>query len=126
MAAMSNYLEAALLDATLRDVPYTSPSTVYLALFINDPTDAGTGTEVSGGSYARQVVTFQAPTNGACINAADVLFEDMPAVTVTHVGIYDAVSGGNLLYHGQLAAFRAVQAGDDFLIRASDLTIALD
>lgn len=126
MAAMSNYLEEALLNATLRNVSYTSPTTVYLALFINDPTDANTGTEVTGGSYARQTVPFVAPSSGACINSADVEFNNMPAVTVTHVGIYDALAGGNLLYHGQLAAFRAVQANDDFLIRASDLTIALD
>ena len=55
---MSNYLENALINATLRDTTYTSPATVYVSLWTTDPTDAGSGTEVSGGSYARTAVTL--------------------------------------------------------------------
>ena len=58
MAAFSDYLEGAVLDATLRNTSYSSPSTVYLALFTSDPTDAGSGTECSGTNYARQSVAF--------------------------------------------------------------------
>ena len=58
MAALSNYLENALINATLRNTSYTSPSTVYVGLFTTDPTDAGSGTEVSGGSYARESTTI--------------------------------------------------------------------
>lgn len=61
MAEMSNYLENALLNAVLRNTSYTSPSTVFVALYTSDPTDAGSGTEVSGGSYARKSVTFGSP-----------------------------------------------------------------
>lgn len=126
MAALSNYLEDAVLDATLRDNPYTSPTTVYLALFTDNPTDADTGTEVAGGSYERQSAAFDAPSGGSCINSADLSFEDMPGVTVSHVGIYDDSTGGNLLFHGPLAATKTVASGDTFLIRQGDLTITLD
>ena len=71
---MSNHLENALINATLRNTSYTSPATVYVALFTTDPTDAGSGTEVSGGSYARTSVTFAAPSNGASASNADCTF----------------------------------------------------
>ena len=58
MAEMSNYLENALINATLRATTYTSPATVYVALFTTDPTDANSGTEVTGGGYARTAVSF--------------------------------------------------------------------
>ena len=58
MAEMSNYLENALINATLRNTTYTSVATVYVSLWTSDPTDAGSGTEVSGGSYARTAVSF--------------------------------------------------------------------
>ena len=64
MAEFSNYLENAIIDAVLRNTSYTSPTTVYVGLFTTDPTDADSGTEVSGGSYARTAVTFSAPSNG--------------------------------------------------------------
>ena len=70
MANFSNYLEDALINATLRNTSYVSPTTVYVGLFTTDPTDAGTGTEVAGGSYARTAVTFGAPSNGVATNNA--------------------------------------------------------
>ena len=74
MAEFSNYLENALINAVLRNTSYTSPTTVYVSLYTTDPTDAGSGTEVSGGSYARIAVTFGAPSNGVSTNSADVTF----------------------------------------------------
>ena len=74
MAEMSNYLENALINATLRNTSYTSPTTVYVGLYTSDPTDANTGTEVSGGCYARVAVTFGAPSNGVSTNSANVEF----------------------------------------------------
>ena len=70
MAEISNFLENAIINATLRNTTYTSPATVYVGLFTSDPTDAGSGTEVSGGSYARTAVTFGAPSNGTSTNSA--------------------------------------------------------
>ena len=67
MAEMSNFLENALINATLRNTTYTSVATIYVALYTSDPTDADTGTEVTGGSYARTSVTFAAPSNGVSL-----------------------------------------------------------
>jgi len=126
--SMSDYLENALLNAVLRNTPYTSPSQVYVALFTSDPTDANTGTEVSGGGYARQPVTFNAPTNGQVTNASDILFPVATASwgTVTHVGIYDAQTGGNLLFSGALTTSKTISANDQLKIAAGSLSISLD
>ena len=127
MAAMSDYLENALINATLRGVAYTAPSTVYLALFTSDPTDAKTGTEVSGGAYARQAVTFAAPSNGASPTNADVLFPVATASwgTVTHIGIFDASTAGNLLYHGVLANSKTIATNDQLKVASGDITVTL-
>ncbi|QIG62540.1 hypothetical protein [Sporosarcina phage Lietuvens] len=127
MAAMSDYLENALLNATLRGTAYTAPTNVYLALFTTDPTDAGTGTEVAGGGYVRQKATFTAPTNGASPSAADVLYPIASAAwgTVTHVGIYDALTAGNLLYHGVLTNSKTIASSDQLKVAAGDITVTL-
>jgi hypothetical protein len=125
--SMSDYLENALLNAVLRNTTYTSPSQVYVALFTSDPTDAGTGTEVTGGGYARQPVTFNAPSNGQVTNASDILFPVATASwgTVTHIGIYDASTGGNLLFHGVLTTSKTISTDDQLKIAAGDITITL-
>lgn len=127
MAAMSNYLENALINATLRNTSYTSPASVFVALFTTDPTDAGTGTEVSGGSYARQSATFTSPSNGSSTLAADVTFPTATGNwgTVTHFGIYDASTAGNLLYHGALNNSKNIQTGDILRIQVNNLTVTL-
>lgn len=127
MAAMSNYLENALINATLRNTSYTSPTTVYVALFTSDPTDAGSGTEVSGGSYARKAATFGAPSNGASTISSAIEFDQATGSwgTVTHFGIYDASTSGNLLYHGALTASKAIDTGDVFKFATSALTVTL-
>lgn len=127
MAEMSNYLENALINATLRNTSYTSPTTVYIGLFTTDPTDAGTGTEVSGGSYARKSVTFGAPSNGVTTNSAAVEFAQATASwgTVTHIGILDALTTGNLLYHSPLDVSKAIDNGDIFKIAAGSLSVTL-
>ena len=127
MSAISNYLENALVNATLRNTAYTSPTTVYVGLFTTDPTDAGSGTEVSGGSYARQSATFAAPSNGASSTSADVTFPQATANwgTVTHFGVFDASSAGNLLYHGALTTSKTIETGDVFKISSGNLTVTL-
>lgn len=127
MSAMSNYLENALVNATLRNTAYTSPTTVYVGLFTTDPTDAGSGTEVSGGSYVRQSATFAAPSNGASSTSADVTFPQATANwgTVTHFGVYDASTAGNLLYHGALTTSKTIETGDVFKISSGNLTVTL-
>lgn len=127
MAEMSNYLENALINATLRNTSYTSPATVYVGLYTSDPTDANTGTEVSGGSYARTAVTFGAPSNGVSTNSAAVEFPQATASwgTVTHIGILDASTAGNLLYHTQLDVSKAISTGDIFKINSGNLSVTL-
>jgi hypothetical protein len=127
MAEMSNYLENALINATLRNTSYTSPSTVYVGLFTTDPTDAGTGTEVTGGSYARVAVTFGAPSNGVTTNSGAVEFAQATASwgTITHIGILDALTSGNLLYHTALDVSKAIDTGDIFKIAIGSLSVTL-
>jgi hypothetical protein len=128
MAEFSNYLENAIIDAVLRNTSYTSPTTVYVGLFTTDPTDAGSGTEVSGGSYARTAATFSAPSNGVTSNSADVEFPQATASwgSVTHIGIHDAASGGNLLFHTVLDTTKTIDSGDIFKIASGNLTVTLD
>lgn len=127
MAEFSNYLENALINATLRNTSYTSPATVYVGLHTADPTDAGTGTEVSGGSYARTAVTFGAPSNGVTTNSAAVEFPQATANwgTVSHIGIWDASSTGNLLYHTALDTSKTIETGDIFKIASGSLSVTL-
>jgi hypothetical protein len=127
MAEMSNYLENALINATLRNTSYTSPATVYLGLYTSDPTDADTGTEVSGGSYARQSITFGAPSNGVTSNTAAIEFPQCTSTwgTVTHVGIRDALTTGNLLYHTPLDASKTIATGDIFRVAIGSLSVTL-
>ena len=105
MSEFSDYLENALINAVLRNTSYTSPATVYVALFTSDPTDAGTGTELSGNGYARTAVTFGSPSNGVTTNSADVTFPTATASwgTVSHIGIYDASTSGNLFVKGDFS-----------------------
>ena len=127
MAEMSIYLENALINATLRNTSYTTPTTVYVALYTSDPTDADTGTEVSGTSYARQSVTFGSPSNGVTTNSAAVEFPQAGGSwgTVTHIGIRDASTSGNLLYHTALDASKAISTGDVFRIASGSLSVTL-
>ena len=127
MAEMSNFLENALINATLRNTTYTSPATVYVSLWTSDPTDAGSGTEVSGGSYARTAVTMGAPSNGVSLNSADVTFPTATASwgTVGWIGINDALSSGNLLYHTALDTAKTIDSGDIFKISTGNLSVTL-
>jgi len=127
MAEMSNFLENALINATLRNTTYTSVATVYVSLWTSDPTDAGSGTEVSGGSYARTSVTFAAPSNGVTTNNADVTFPTATASwgTVGWIGINDAQTSGNLLYHTALDTSKAIDSGDIFKIASGNLSVTL-
>jgi hypothetical protein len=127
MAEMSNFLEDALINATLRATTYTSVATVYVSLWTSDPTDAGSGTEVSGGSYARTSVTFAAPSNGVTTNDADVTFPTATASwgVVGWIGINDASTGGNLLYHSPLDTSKTIDSGDIFKISTGNLSVTL-
>ena len=127
MAEFSNFLEDALINAVLRNTTYTSPATVYVSLYTTDPTDADTGTEVSGGSYARTAVTMGAPSNGVSTNSADVTFPTCTSSwgVVTHIGIHDASTAGNLLFHTILDTAKTIDTGDIFKITTGNLSVTL-
>ena len=127
MAEMSNYLENALINVTLRNTSYTSPTTIYVGLYTSDPTDANTGTEVSGGYYARTSVTFGAPSNGAALNNAAVEFPQATGSwgTVGWIGILDAATSGNLMYHTALDTSKTIDTGDIFKIAIGSLSVTL-
>jgi hypothetical protein len=128
MAEFTDYLENKIIDHMLRNQAYTPPSTVYLALFTTATSDAGGGTEVSGGSYARQAVTLSAASGGASSNSADITFPQATADwgTITHVALMDALTGGNMLMHTPLDASKTVNNGDTFKINTGDLDVTVD
>lgn len=128
MLSKSDYLENKILNHVLRGESYTPPAARYIALFTSDPTDAGTGTEVTGGSYARQVATFSTATTGSSSNTADILFPVASAAwgTVTHFAIYDALTGGNLLYKGATTPSKSVAASDQIKFAAGTLVVSED
>lgn len=126
MAEMSNYLENALINATLRNTSYTSPAAVYLALYTDDPTDADAGTEISGNAYVRQAITFGAPSDGVSTNSAAIEFPQATGSwgTVAYIGIRDASTAGNLLFHTPLDTSKAIATGDVFRVAIGSLSVA--
>lgn len=129
MAEMSDYLEVALLNATLNNTAFTTVATPYISLHTADPTDDGTGTEVSGGSYARTSASFATAsgTSGSVATDADITFPTATASwgTVTHIGIWNASSSGDLLYHTALDTSKTIDSGDIFKITSGNLTVTL-
>jgi hypothetical protein len=131
--SMTNYLEDKVLDDLLNGTAYSKPTTLYFGLFTAAPTDAGGGTEVSGGSYARvsktaNTTNFPAASGGAIANGTAVTFPTASGSwgTVVAAGIFDASSGGNLLWWGDLAVNKAVTSGDTFSFPVGDVDITLD
>lgn len=145
MAGKSDYLENKFIDWFFRGQSFTAPTTTYVAMLTAAPSDAGGGTEVSGGSYARVAVassltnwagtqsatstTTSTGTGGQTSNNAAITFPAPTASwgTITHMGIYDASTAGNLLYWAALATSKTVNNGDaapSFAISA--LTVAED
>lgn len=126
----TNYLEDELLDHVLRNAAYTSPTGVFVGLLTADPTETGsTASEVSGNAYARQSVTFGAPSSGTCTNSGLITFPTASGGnwgTVSHFGIFDLVSGGNMLYHNSLTASKTINDGDTATIGIGALSVSED
>lgn len=128
MAEFSNYLENKLLDHVLRNVSYTSPTTTYVGLFTVAPTDTTSGTEVSGGSYARQALAVTTASAGIVTSSADVTFPQATANwgTISHIGILDALTSGNLLMYTPLTTSKTIETGDILKVSSGNLTVTLD
>lgn len=129
--AFSNYLEKKLLEHVFRNVSYTPPATVYVALFKTLPSGDGTGgVEVSGGAYARQPYNAAAATGGSPTSVANGALVQFPTATadwgtINGAGIYDAATGGNLLESGPLSTSKTVLSGDSFAFPVGTYSIAL-
>ena len=128
MSGFTDYLEDALLKHVFTNTAYTSPTTVYAALFTVAPSDTGGGTEVSGGAYARQSMAFSVSGTGTlATNSAAVEYPTATADygTVVAVGIFDAATSGNLLAYANLTVSKTVSSGDVFRFNAGDVDITL-
>jgi len=122
----TDYLENKLIDHTIGPTAYTRPAAVYISLYTVAPSDSTAGTEVTGGSYARQVATFAAAAAGATTNNTIIDFTSMPAATVVAIGINDALTAGNLLFWSTLTTSRTTVAGDTIRINSGALSVSLD
>lgn len=131
----TNYLEDKLLDHVLGGGDYTRPATVYFALFTVAPGESGGGTECSGGGYARVAVTndatnWPAASGGSKSNGLVVSFPVLTGSigTVAGFGIFDASSGGNLLYYYEIPSGdqKSYDANDVPVIPVGAITITED
>ena len=129
MSAASDYLEDAVLDHVLGNTTYTPAGTLYIGLWTaDDGLEAGTLTsEVSGGSYAREAIAFDAASGGSSSNTSTVTFTTATANwgTITHVAVMDALTAGNVLFHGAVTTSKTIESGDTFQVSAGNLTISL-
>ena len=125
MSALSDYLENEILDHILGTGAYTMPSNVYIGLSTGSFSDDNSGTELSGSGYARQAITFAAASSASAATNATVTF---PTATgswgaVSHWGLFDASSSGNLLIHGAFASSKTIASGDVLRVNSGDLSV---
>lgn len=123
-ARKSSYLRTKVVKHVTGLAAFTMPTTLYLALYTSDPTIADVGTEVSGGSYARPAVTWGAESGGVVPSSGAINITNMPACTVTHWGLRDASTAGNLLYFGPMDLPVVLNAADPFPVSAGNLSVA--
>lgn len=122
---MTNTAENRALDF-INGLTATAPTTpLKVALVTANGSDTAAGTEVTGGSYARQDLSVGAASGGATSNSADLVFTGMPAATVVGVEIWDSAGTPVRLWYGALAASRTVSAGDELRVPAGDLDLSI-
>ncbi|GGU62731.1 phage tail fiber protein [Streptomyces lavendofoliae] len=125
MASLSDTAEDRALNWLTGNSTTAPTLPLKVALVTANGSDSAAGTEVTGGSYTRQNVTFVASSGGATSNATDVLFTGMPAATVVGVEIWDSAGTPVRWWHGPLTANRTTQAGDELKLAAGELDLAL-
>ena len=124
MAGMSSFLEDEILDHTLGVGAYTMPTSIYISVHSASP--AGTGANEIASTTRQGDTAFNAASSGATANTSAITFTSMPSATVSHVGIWDAVTSGNFLWEGALSSSVVCGSGDTFEIAAGDLDVTLD
>lgn len=120
----SAYLRTRLVKHAVGNSAFTMPAGAYLALFTTDPTINATGTEVVGGSYARQSISWGTEANGRIPSNAITSFTNMPATTVTHWAVYDASTSGNMLYYGSFEVPIVRTAGQTLAIASGNVAVS--
>lgn len=139
MAAFSDYLEENILNHTLRGQTLSTPSTVYLALFTSNPSDEASGDEVTDSAYIRQDMakgdsissgwTSPSPSGDgmAVSNAKVIQFPPVAdgTITVTHYGLFDSLTGGNLLYHGSFTVAKTLEINDVLSVDIGGLQVII-
>lgn len=130
MAGKSDYAENKILELLVGKTAFATP-TAYVALYTAAPSDAGGGTEVSGGSYARKSTAgadWGTAASGSITNANAVTFITPTGSwgTVTHFGLFDAATSGNLLSWGSLTTSKTIGSGDSASFAASALVLTED
>lgn len=123
---LPDVIENQLLDALFGNASFSVTGDIKLALMTANGDDASAGTEVTGGSYARQTIVFDSAASGATQNTSAISFTGMPAVTVVGIEIYDSAGSPKRLMYGALTTSRTVTAGDtvQFAIGAIDVTLS--
>ena len=133
MAALSDFLENKLIDFLFRGQALgitgasaaagTGPTSLYVGLYTANPTDAAGGTEVTGGSYARQAAVFGTASSGVEATTDAQNWTSMPAVTVTHFGFWSAATAGTWEGGGPLTSSLTVPAGATVAAAIGALTV---
>ena len=128
MSAMSDYLELKFLDHFTGTASTSAPSAVYLGLATGSIGDDASGSELTGNNYSRKAITFASASSGSIASNANVEFD--PATgswgSVSHWGIFDASSSGNLLFHGSFTSAKTIASGDILKVASGSLTISAD
>lgn len=132
MGALSNYAENKILDHILKNTAYSRPAHLYLALCKTSPGETGTGStldEPSGGSYARILCDdWDAATSRAAANSTALAFAQATAAwgTITHFGICDHLSAGNLIAYGTISPVKVIDNGDNTSVAKGDLDVSVN
>ncbi len=127
--SLSDALENKLLDHVLKTTPFTVPANIYVALSTADPTDAGTGIAEPSDGYARIVMdSWDVAINRATENTGQITYGQATADwgNITHWAIYDAVTGGNFLAHGDFTVAKTAPIGTNLYIAAGDIDVTFD
>lgn len=124
---MTEYLENAILNETLRATNYTPPTTVYLSLHSTESTDTTAGTELTGNGYSRKAITFGAPSGGVCSNTNAITFTTSGNTWAKAIsaGIYTAATGGNMLYWSAMPP-KTVALNRAVTFEIGSITVSID
>jgi hypothetical protein len=128
--SFTNHAEDLVLDWLLTTGTANRPTEWYVGLFTDDPGETGSGTEIAGNNYARTAATFTVSGSNPTLatNSGAIEFPTASGSwgTISHIGVFDAATSGNMLVHASLEASKTIGSGDVFRIPAGDLDVTLD